>query len=43
MLAKIYGIVYPDDFRKEARRFEIGKEAVNFTIEEFIPSDKKAQ
>ena len=43
MLAKIYDLVYPQDFRKDAKRFDIGKQAAGFTIEEFVPSDKRAK
>lgn len=33
MLAKIYDVIYPEDFRKDSRRLEIGKEAAEFVIE----------
>lgn len=43
MLAKIYNIVYPKDFRSEKERREVGKIAAKFKIDPFVPSDKKAK
>lgn len=43
MLAKIFNIAYPKDFRSDKERRDIGKIASKFVIEPFVPSDKKAK
>jgi hypothetical protein len=43
MLAKIFNIPFPKNFRVDKERFEIGKIASKIKIEPFIPSDKKAK
>lgn len=43
MVCKIYNIPYPKNFRTEEGKFEVGATAAKFKIEDFVPSDKKAQ
>jgi hypothetical protein len=43
LLAKIYQIPFPQNFRSEKERLEIGKAASQIKIQEFVPSDEKAK
>jgi hypothetical protein len=43
MIAKIYQIDYPKNFRSETERLNIGKMACKVKIAEFVPSDEKAK
>ena len=43
LIAKIYKIPYPTNFRHEKERFALGKEASKIKVEEFVPSDEKAK
>jgi hypothetical protein len=43
LLAKIYQIPYPQNFRSDKARLEIGKAASQIKIHEFVPSDEKAK
>jgi hypothetical protein len=43
MVCKIYNIPFPKNFRTEEGKLEVGALAVKFKVEEFVPSDKKAQ
>lgn len=43
LLAKIYQLPYPKEFRTEKERFAIGKAASKVKIHEFVPSDEMAK
>ena len=43
LMAKMYKLDYPKDFRSDERRKEIAKFAFKYKIEDFIPSKEKAQ
>lgn len=43
MLAKIYNIPYPPNFRSEEERHRIGEQAALIKVEPFVPSDEKAK
>lgn len=43
MIAKIYQIDYPKNFRSETERLHIGKLASKVKVADFVPSDEKAK
>ena len=43
LIAKIYQIDYPKNFRTQQERLQIGKIARKIKISEFVPSDEKAK
>lgn len=43
LIAKIYKIPYPKNFREEKERRLLGKEALKIKIPDFVPSDEKAK
>lgn len=43
LVAKVYKIPFPKNFREEKERLFLGKEALKITIPDFIPSDEKAK
>lgn len=43
LIAKVYGIPFPKDFRTHERRQEIAETARKMKVEPFVPSDKAAK
>lgn len=43
LVAKVYKIPFPKNFREEKERMYLGKEAASIKIPDFVPSDEKAK